>query len=84
MSWVGRAVMLAFVTVLNFILAVIYIGVGLPMIDIALSMQQGPFSSVFSEIKLVVPIVIGGLQLGTILWVIAGPVQRERSRRVRP
>jgi hypothetical protein len=54
------------------------------MIDIALSMQQGPFSSVFSEIKLVVPIVIGGLQLGTILWVIAGPVQRERSRRVRP
>ena len=59
------------------ILGLIYIRAFLPIY--ALLPDSGPFVSVADTVTIVVPVLIGAVLLFSALYVIAGPIQRERT-----
>jgi len=65
-------------TIANMILAVVYLRAGVPLIEQA-GNHPGPFSGVPELLYTVVPVIIGVLQLGILLWLIVAPVQEQRS-----
>lgn len=60
--------------------SIIYFRVGLDLISYAKNDFSGPFTGVAEFLEIVVPVSIGIILVGTWLWVIYGPVQRERAR----
>lgn len=68
-------------TLANSVLALIYIYVGIPLIEMATVEYAGPFSGPVEYLYIIVPAVIGIIQLGLLLWLIAAPVQEQRSAR---
>lgn len=66
-------------TIANAILATIYIYAGIPLIERATVQHAGPFSGPVEFLYIIVPAVIGLLQLGIIIWLIVAPVQEQRS-----
>lgn len=48
------------------------------LFDIAQS-NPGPFTEIIGLLVGIVPIALALIELGTVLWVIAGGVQRERA-----
>jgi hypothetical protein len=79
-SWVRFAVLIA-VTVANAIAGIIYYRVGVEhLFPMAQGGSSGPFTPAVNQLETLVPIVIAVIQLGVIIWVIVGGVQKERSR----
>jgi len=60
-------------------LSVVYIRVGLPLLD-RLANQNGPFSSVGAPLRIMIPAIIAGLILGTTIFLIFGAVKEEKAR----
>jgi len=85
MGQIGRMLLFAFVMVQNMIIGIIWLRVGVPMIQTGRDIvgDSGSFVAIFGELELVVPLYIAITSLGAVLYVIAGPVQQERTRRVR-
>jgi TRAP-type C4-dicarboxylate transport system permease small subunit len=65
-------------TVANMVLAVVYLRAGVPVIEQA-GNHPGPFSGIPEMMYVIIPVIIGGLQLGILLWLIIAPVQEQRS-----
>jgi len=62
------------------VLGVIFIRVYLFIADFV--PDSGPFTGLTDFVEVVIPVVIGGYLLFVALWIIAGPVQREKSTRL--
>jgi len=83
MSFVARIqITLATIIAVGFV-GLLYIEIGLPLINMATGEFSGPFSSVANQIDTVVPLVLSLILLGMVVWLIASSVQEERRRRVR-
>lgn len=82
MGQLGRMLAYGVMTVGNVVLALIYVRVVLPMVEISKDFQ-GPFTSSIDTVGVIMPVVIGGLQLGLTLWLFSGGIQNERAREVR-
>lgn len=84
MGYLGRSIILASVTMSNFVLGIIWLQAGVRMINIGRDlMDGGPFSGVLDSLNLLIPLTIAVIQVGIVLWFLASPVQEERARRVR-
>jgi hypothetical protein len=59
------------------ILGLIFVRVYFVIADFA--PDSGPFTSILDTVEIVIPAVIGGYLLFVALYVIAGPIQRERN-----
>jgi hypothetical protein len=80
MSLAGRIQVAVAVTIMDAAAAVIYYRAGLPLIDMAQTDFQGPFTPIASNLETVVPVVLSVLLLAIWLWVIYGAVQSEKNR----
>lgn len=68
------------VTIAVAISTLIYYRIGQDhLFDIAQNGSSGPFTEVIALLVGIVPVALAIIELGTILWVIAGGVQRERA-----
>jgi hypothetical protein len=76
MSQVGRLLFATGIVIEMSILGVIFIRGFLFIADLV---GQGPFTQPVTVAKAIVPVVIGGMFLMAALYVIAGPIQRERT-----
>jgi hypothetical protein len=83
MSQVARTLFGVSMIISMLVLGLIYVRAFLPIYS--LLPDSGPFVSVADTVTVVMPVLIGGMLLFTALYVIAGPVQEERtsSREVR-
>lgn len=77
MTQVRRLLFAASQFIAMLILGVIYIRGYLPMADMV--PDSGPFTGIVDTVEVIVPITIGAYLLFVALWVIAGPIQRERK-----
>ena len=66
-------------TVANAVLALIYLWVGIPLIDMAVVDHAGPWSAPVEWLYVIIPAVIGVLQLGLLIWLIVAPAQEQRA-----
>lgn len=83
MSFIARVqITLATVVAVGFV-GLLYIEIGLPLINMATGEFDGPFSDIANQIGTVIPLVLSLLLLGIVVWLIASSVQEERRRRVR-
>jgi len=79
-AWQRFAILIA-VTIANAIAGIIYYRVGVEhLFPMAQGGSSGPFTPAVNSLETLVPIVIAVIQLGVVVWVIAGGVQKERSR----
>jgi len=76
-SQVRRTLFGVTVFVSMLILGLVYVRAFLPIYD--LLPDSGPFVAVADTVTVVVPVLIGGMLLFTALYVVAGPVQQERT-----
>ena len=79
-TWQRVAILIA-VTIANSIAGIIYYRVGVAeLFPMATGGSSGPFTPAVQTLSTLVPLVLVVIELGVIVWVIAGGVQRERSR----
>jgi len=79
-TWQRFGILVA-VTIANSIAAIIYYRVGVAeLFPMATGASSGPMTPAVTTLQTLVPVVIAVIELGVIVWVIAGGVQRERSR----
>ncbi|RLM53190.1 hypothetical protein DVK02_14975 [Halobellus sp. Atlit-31R] len=64
------------------VLALLHVRVFLPFIELAQTDFSGPFTPVVELIPTVVPAIVGGLYLFGALYLIIGPVQKEKSQQI--
>jgi len=83
MGYLGRLSVTFGVTVLNLVFLIIWYRVAQPLMDMGAqgAAHYGPFSAVYDPMNVLVPASIGILQLGTLLWLIYGSAQSERTQR---
>ncbi len=79
MSQVRRLLVGTGLIVSMLIVALVYIRAGLPLMARA---AGGPFSAPVELLRVVIPVIIGGIILATSAWIVFGPVQQEKSRTV--
>jgi len=77
-SQIRRIIFSATLFIAMMVLGVIYIRAGLPLMD---RCNGGPFCGPVETMRIVLPVVIGGMLLFSALYAIAGPVQQEESAR---
>lgn len=65
------------------LLGLVWATAGTEIIAFANDQQDGPFSSVIGQIDTLMPLLIGLLLLGPMVWLLVAPFQRERKRQVR-
>ena len=58
---------------------VVYAQVGMPLIEM-LDVRDGPFAFVGGQIETVIPLILGLLLLASVVYLVVGNVQDERSR----
>jgi hypothetical protein len=79
-AWQRFAILIA-VTIANAIAGIIYYRVGVAeLFPMATGASSGPFTPAVTTLETLVPIVIAVIQLGVVVWVVVGGVQKERSR----
>lgn len=79
MSQAGRIVY-SIISILTLAaVALIYARPFLSMNQKLQNQYSGPYSVIGSHLKTLVPLLIGLLLLGTIVYMIVGPIQQERS-----
>jgi hypothetical protein len=79
-TWQRVAILIA-VTIANSIAGIIYYRVGVAeLFPMATGPSSGPFTPAVTTLSTLVPLALVVIELGVIVWVIAGGVQRERSR----
>lgn len=85
MGQITRFQIVAYGTVANTILAIIWIRAGLLMVDIAKDITggTGPFTGIIGMLEVVVPVVIAVVYIILFGYLVYGPVQDERARQVR-
>lgn len=75
-----RMAVLIVVTVNVAIATLIYYRIGQDhLFEIARNSGSGPFTEVIGMLAGIAPVALAIIELGTILWVIAGGVQEERA-----
>jgi hypothetical protein len=78
-AWQRFAILIA-VTIANAITGIIYYRVGVEhLFARAQGASAGPFTPAVGTLETLVPIVIAVIQLGVVVWVVVGGVQKERS-----
>jgi len=79
-SWVRFALLISW-TVAASVGGIIYYRVGVEhLFPMAQGEFAGPFTPAVNQLETLVPITVVVIELGLIIWVIAGGVQKERSR----
>ena len=79
-TWQRMAV-LFMVTIGVAIAGIIYYNVGVAhLFPMARNAQSGPFTGVVDTLDVMVPIILGIIELGTAVWAMSGGVQQERAR----
>lgn len=76
MTQVGRLLFGTRQAVAMAMVALLYVRGFLPIADMV---GQGPFTQPVTVAKSIMPVVVGGYFFFLALWVVAGPIQRERT-----
>jgi hypothetical protein len=71
------------VTIANAVAAIVYYRAGKPIIDLAVNDYPGPATSAAQTLDTLVPLALLIIELGVLIYVVYGPVRRERAQQIR-